>query len=259
MEDTVRRAITLIRSGNKDLGQRLLAGVLLKEPNNINAWIWLSSCLDDKDQIIYCLKKVLTIDPGNITALSALRSIEEQDLPTEGEIVGRLSQTPPVSKIKPEVAQQMDSNNQKSVFQPKYLTALAGLMVLMGAFLPWARSMYYEKDVLEVFTGLSFPIGVLTAVVGILVIFLSIFIPGKTEHANSLPSSLIGLAFLFALPIWATMSYESCFEHIFGDACEYTTIYGTGTGYALSLLSLLFVFIFGLIRNPKKAGKISSD
>lgn len=80
------QAISLIQAGDLETGQRLLAKVLRKEPDNVDAWLWLSTTLDDLDQRAECLRRVLTISPHNKIAwqrLAALTSDNpKRDRPT---------------------------------------------------------------------------------------------------------------------------------------------------------------------------------
>lgn len=43
MSDELQQAITLIKSGDKQNGRRLLAEILKAEPRNEQAWLWMSS------------------------------------------------------------------------------------------------------------------------------------------------------------------------------------------------------------------------
>ena len=45
MDNNLQQAITLIKSGDKKGGGQLLAEIVKNEPRNINAWLWLSSCV----------------------------------------------------------------------------------------------------------------------------------------------------------------------------------------------------------------------
>lgn len=61
-------------------GQRLIAARLLREAVRLNpyheqAWLWLSGVLDDQDDIIYCLRSVLDINPHNQRARIGLERL----------------------------------------------------------------------------------------------------------------------------------------------------------------------------------------
>jgi hypothetical protein len=255
MDNNLQQAITLIKSGNKKEGGQMLAEMVKKDPRNIDAWLWLSSCVNSNEQRVFCLKKVLEVDPNHNVARSALSKLQPPEQPSEQEILGK-SSTPqqPASntqprKITPPVSSPKVSN---PVFQPRYLTAFAGVLTLMGTFFPWASLVYYGETILERYSGLTqVPGMLLTAVVGVATIFISLFMQTKPAKANSLVSSLLALVTLLMACVWPMMFYDTCFEAFFGNACEYETKIGTGFGYGLSMFSLFLTFVFGLIPNPK--------
>src|SRR5215211_1196292 len=142
MDNNLQQAIALIKAGNKKQGGQMLADIVKSDPRNVNAWLWLSSCVNTDEQRIYCLKKVLAIDSNHKVALSALSKLQQTaELPTEQEIIGE-----------PKEAKQSEINIQskqvtsatplveekKSAFQPKYLTAVGGMGIMIGAVFPWA-------------------------------------------------------------------------------------------------------------------------
>lgn len=89
MDSDLQRAIELIKSGKRSQGGRLLSEILKKDPRNMNAWLWLSSCVDSNEKKIYCLKKALEIDPNHEVARVALSKIQTQvKEPSEKEILG---------------------------------------------------------------------------------------------------------------------------------------------------------------------------
>lgn len=255
MDNTLQRAIALIKSGNKKDGGQLLAEIVKKDPQNVNAWLWLSSCVNTDEQRIYCIKKVLAIDPNHNVALSALSKLQKTELPTEKEIVGEPKESQqPISDTQPRrlASVTLDVKAKKSSFQPKYLTAFAGVLILMGTFFPWAALVHYGQDKIEEYSGLTQLPGMITAVVGLVIVFVSIFLQTKPGKPNSLVSSLIALVIFLMACYWPLAFYESCWDELFGEACEYKTEIGTGFGYGLSMFSLFLAFVFGLIPNPKE-------
>ncbi len=255
MDNNLQQAIALIKSGKKKDGGQILAEIVKKEPRNIDAWLWLTSCVNSNEQRIYCLKKVLEIDPNHNAARSALSKLQQPEQPSEQEIL-RKSSTPqqPASNTQPRKITPPISNTKVTspAFQPRYLTAFAGVLTLMGTFFPWAALVYYGETILERYSGLTQVPGMFTAVVGVAIIFISLFMQTKPAKANSLVSSLLALVTFLMACVWPMMFYDTCLEAFFGEACEYKTEIGTGFGYGLSMFSLFLVFIFGLIRNPKE-------
>lgn len=254
MDTDLRQAITLIKSGDKKGGGQLLAEIVKKDPRNVNAWLWLSSCVNSNEQRIYCLKKVLEIEPNHTVAQSALSKLQQPE-PTEKEILGKPGESRQAvsdTQLKQSMTITPNAKAEKSAFQPKYLTAFAGVLTLMGTFFPWAALVYYGKDIIEKYSGLTQLPGMITAVIGLVIVFTSIFLQTKPGKPNSLVSSLLALVTFLMACVWPMAFYESCFEGLFGNACEYETKIGTGFGYVLSMFSLFLVFVLGLIHNPKE-------
>ncbi len=89
MDDSLQQAIKFIKSGDKKRGGQLLAEIVKKDPHNLNAWLWLSSCVNSDKQRIYCLQKALEIDPNHQVARSALSKLQHREHPSEAEILGK--------------------------------------------------------------------------------------------------------------------------------------------------------------------------
>ncbi len=75
-EDLLRQAIQAIKSGDKERGKRLLAQVIRQEPRNELAWLWLSKCVPEYERKLYCIKRVLEINPDNAIAQRALARLQ---------------------------------------------------------------------------------------------------------------------------------------------------------------------------------------
>jgi len=68
----LQRAIEAIQSGNRETGKHLLARVLRADPQNVQAWLWMSEVVDTNEQRRECLHRVLALDPENQAAYAAL-------------------------------------------------------------------------------------------------------------------------------------------------------------------------------------------
>ncbi len=78
MNVTLQDAIDAIQAGDPTGGKALLAKLLLQDPSNEAAWIWMSGTVEDVDQRRYCLEKVLEINPENATAKAGLARLGVQ-------------------------------------------------------------------------------------------------------------------------------------------------------------------------------------
>jgi hypothetical protein len=85
LSDTLQRAIAAIRSGDNELGERLLADVIRSDPRNETAWLWMSAVIDSDEHRRDCLKRVLAINPNNETARRGLEALKQSAEPPRAE------------------------------------------------------------------------------------------------------------------------------------------------------------------------------
>lgn len=76
MSEKLQEAILLYNKGDKPQALKLLAEIVKQEPNNSVAWYGLSLCLDDLDKKVYCLKRVLSLDPSHKKAQQILEKLQ---------------------------------------------------------------------------------------------------------------------------------------------------------------------------------------
>lgn len=85
---SLQHAIQSIKVGDNDQGRTLLMQVVRAEPQNEQAWLWLSAALSDPQQQRDCLQRVLQINPANQQAargLAILDSTMSSTLPASPE------------------------------------------------------------------------------------------------------------------------------------------------------------------------------
>ncbi|MBN1995276.1 MAG: DUF3592 domain-containing protein [Anaerolineae bacterium] len=78
MSEKLQQAITLIKAGDKQNGQRLLAEILRADPKNENAWLWMSSVVATDEQCRHCLNQVLALNPNNQLAHTGLAKLQQK-------------------------------------------------------------------------------------------------------------------------------------------------------------------------------------
>jgi hypothetical protein len=76
-------ARSLYKDNKKQEARTLLANAIIAEPDNPDLWFGLAFCLEDQDQIIYSLKRVLQINPDHPKAAAELRKRENPAPVTE--------------------------------------------------------------------------------------------------------------------------------------------------------------------------------
>ncbi len=69
---SLQKGIRAARRGYKEPAQRLLRQAIQVEPNNEQAWMWLSRVVDVPQQRTECLQRVLSINPDNHWAAEQL-------------------------------------------------------------------------------------------------------------------------------------------------------------------------------------------
>jgi tetratricopeptide (TPR) repeat protein len=78
------------QAGNRRLAAGLLTRAVRLDPGNEQAWLWLSGVLDDPQQIAFCLRSVLKINPANQRAIQGLEWLEKRQLLSAEERVTHL-------------------------------------------------------------------------------------------------------------------------------------------------------------------------
>jgi len=75
-EEKLKEAVSLYKQGNKLQAANLLGEIVRQDPNNSSAWYGLALCLDDPDKKIYCLKRVLSLNPSHTRAQQFLEKLQ---------------------------------------------------------------------------------------------------------------------------------------------------------------------------------------
>jgi hypothetical protein len=102
-EEELTQAVVLIKAGKKLEAVPLLKNILKVDREVELAWLWLSACVETRDNKKYCYQEALRINPANPHAKKALEQLEPAPM---GPIV-----SVPI-KEKPE------ANNQKTPIAP---------------------------------------------------------------------------------------------------------------------------------------------
>ncbi|MBV6400515.1 MAG: hypothetical protein CNIPEHKO_00805 [Anaerolineales bacterium] len=112
MQSQLQEAVNAIKSGNTDRAKQLLADVLKHNPQDENAWLWMTRCLTSNDEKRYCFERVLKINPQNQHAVEGIRRLNN-----------------PVSATPQPKATQQQSGSQR---KPKQSNLLFGILALLG-------------------------------------------------------------------------------------------------------------------------------
>ena len=137
MSQMLQNAVRAIKSGNKVDGKRILVQILRVEPENEDAWLWMTYVVDMDRQRRDCLQQVLKINPDNKMAQRGMDILDQRQ--AKRLLADRGSKTSPqlnpqseLSPSKP-IASSTQRISNKSLFAT--LIALAVVMVCAGGFI----------------------------------------------------------------------------------------------------------------------------
>jgi hypothetical protein len=77
-EEKLKQAVSLYKQGNKSQAANLLGEIVRQDPNNSVAWYGLALSIDEPDKKIYCLKKVISLDPTHEKAKQLLEKLQSE-------------------------------------------------------------------------------------------------------------------------------------------------------------------------------------
>ena len=70
-----QQGIAAAKAGQKDQARALFQQALKLEPNSEVAWLWMASLAMDRQERLFCLKKLLTINPGSEAGRQAVEAL----------------------------------------------------------------------------------------------------------------------------------------------------------------------------------------
>lgn len=174
MTTLTQQGIEAMRRGDKAAARQLLQQAIQQNPQDINAWLWLSGAVSTEQERLKCLQQVIKIDPENAVAAKGIAQLISRGAVTvemapaknpvpQSDPVGsfQASQTPSPSLIRQRsapmveppaepqpVARQQRRASEKVIFKvsPSPLPVLirGGLLLILLALL----AMLFRRDVL---------------------------------------------------------------------------------------------------------------
>jgi hypothetical protein len=75
LNQLLHQGIAAARGGQRDTARSILQNVVRMDPRNEIGWMWLSSVASDDSERLFCLKKLLEVNPQNEFALKGLRAL----------------------------------------------------------------------------------------------------------------------------------------------------------------------------------------
>ena len=98
------RGIAAAKAGDRDEARRLLQSAIRLEPDNEVAWLWLASVARDVQERLFCLEKLLQINPNNESARKAMATLTGQAEPAPAPAIrpiGGVKLQPPPAPAEP--------------------------------------------------------------------------------------------------------------------------------------------------------------
>jgi len=178
-DDQIKQAIAAIKAGDKNTGSQILHDILKMDRNNLLAWLWMSACVDKKEDKIYCLREVLRIDPDNNNAKMGIAHLTPlpEPIPTLAEMGVEQSQKQPVEK-----AALLHGPTEK-VKRPWYRSSISKLFFFLFLTPIWTLIVLMDPEERKTVKGLA-----LVVALGYLAIWLLMILPllaGNSYDVNN--------------------------------------------------------------------------
>lgn len=78
-DDALQQAITAVQAGRMDIALPILSGILQQDAHCEAAWLWMAACVDTQEKRLYCLRRVVAINPSNQSARDQLAKLTPAD------------------------------------------------------------------------------------------------------------------------------------------------------------------------------------
>lgn len=102
-DELLQQGIAAARAGETDAARQLIARALQADPQNVQAWLWLTSVAKDDEERIRILQQVIEIEPENEHAVRGLKALgvwSELEMPP-----------PPLEQIEADTIEESDSDD----------------------------------------------------------------------------------------------------------------------------------------------------
>jgi tetratricopeptide (TPR) repeat protein len=93
------KALAAVSANQADEAQSLLMQVVRAQPDHEQAWLLLADLVPDIGRSIFCLRRVLELNPGNSTAQAWLAIVEHETDQASGGAGRKEAQGPPVPPL----------------------------------------------------------------------------------------------------------------------------------------------------------------
>lgn len=147
-EEKLKEAVSLYKQGQKSQAAVLLGEIVRQDPNNSMAWYGLALSVDELDKRIYCLKKVVSLDPKHQKAHQLLEKLQSEKnfSPANEQQKTDNSYQPSIQKS---VARNFikKSLNESTGVEKKLIFVLIGMVLLLVICASTALAINWTKQV----------------------------------------------------------------------------------------------------------------
>lgn len=145
MESNLAKAKWYYEQGNKNQAIYLITEMLRKDPKDIEAWYTLASIVDEPQKKIFCLEKVLSLDPQHPQAKQDLEKIRAEEFFLQNIQNSTQNQSPKKRKtglpnVIKETLGELSDIEKKSIYFITGLLIIILLIILVGGI----RKKVYE-------------------------------------------------------------------------------------------------------------------
>lgn len=147
-EEKLKEAVSLYKQGNKSEAAILLGEIVRQDPSNSLAWYGLALSLDEPDKKIYCIKKVVSLDPSHQKARQLLEKLQSEKI-----FSASIKQQTAENSYQPPAEKSVSKNfakkllNESTGIEKKLVLALAGMVLLLVLCVSIAGVTSWTKQV----------------------------------------------------------------------------------------------------------------
>ncbi|MGQ0600320.1 MAG: hypothetical protein ACT4QE_01335, partial [Anaerolineales bacterium] len=78
LDNPLSQALLELQRGRKIKARQILAQTIQQEPRNEKAWFLLSEIVEDKQQVVQCLERVIRLNPSHAIATQKLWQLKSE-------------------------------------------------------------------------------------------------------------------------------------------------------------------------------------
>jgi hypothetical protein len=136
-DNPLQQGIAALKAGDKAQARRLLGRAIQRDPQDEQAWLWLSGAVDTDQEKLTCLKKVLAINPENEKVRNGIAALEKRRISPPEPQSEQSSQftrwpTPAELESRQHISELLDHSQTLEQMSPESRRALQGYTQLIA-------------------------------------------------------------------------------------------------------------------------------